>query len=92
LNTWNDGWVLERKEHAGTGSLEDSEFVEWTALEMDFPGGNLVGRMTHDDVGQSGLPCTIPPHDDMDFATANREVESLDDSCTIDAHMEIFNA
>src|SRR5699024_11339286 len=63
LDASNLSWVLHCQEHARACALVDLEVEDVFAVEQYFALGNLVARVTSNDVGQGGLAGAVRAHD-----------------------------
>src|SRR3954471_14666263 len=71
--------VLERHEQAGAGALVGIGLGDVLALEEDLPLGDLEVGVPHDHVGERGLAGAVRPHQRVDLALLDRQVETLED-------------
>ena len=70
-------------EHVMGGALGVNQF--------DRTGGHLVGRVAHDCIAEGALARTVGPHQSMDLAPANRQIDTLEDFPSLDGDMQILD-
>ena len=81
--------VLEGHEEAGAGALVGIGLGHVLALEGDRALGHLEGRVAHDRVGEGRLAGAVGPHQRVDLALLDVEVEAAEDLLVLDAHVQV---
>ena len=71
--------VLEREEHAFAGPLLGVHVEQVLALVEDLALGDLVGVAAGQDAGERALAGAVRPHDGVDLAGVDRQVDALED-------------
>src|SRR6185436_19180748 len=71
--------VLHRQEQTCASALVDGEREEVLIVEGHAAGGDVVLRVAGDRVSQCRFPRTVGSHDRVDLATADRQVDPLQD-------------
>ena len=85
------GRVLERHEQAGAGALVRVRLGQVLALEEDLAVGDLVARVAHDGVARVDLPEPFGPHQGVDLAAGDRQVDAAQDLLALDGHMQVLD-
>jgi len=83
--------VLERHEQAHAGALVGVGLGDVLAVEDDLALGHLEVRVTHDDVGERRLARPVRPHEGVDLALADREVDALEDLLVARLGVEVLD-
>src|SRR5699024_4710108 len=78
LHASNLSWVLHSQEEARACALVDLEVEDVFAVEQYFALGNLVARVTSNDVGQGGLAGAVRAHDGVGLTGVNGQVNALE--------------
>ena len=73
------GRVLEGEEQAEARPLVRGQGEDVATLPADLAAGHDVRRMAGERVGERGLARAVGPHDRVDLAAADREVDALED-------------
>ncbi len=83
--------VLEGEEETGCGALFRLKLENILAVKQDFALGYLIFLTTGEDIGEGALAGTVWPHDGVNFALANLEVQTFQDRLAINFSMQVFN-
>src|SRR5699024_1199467 len=78
LHASNRGWVLHSEEKTCACTLINLKIDDVLAIEKNFTLGNLITRMTSDNVGQGGLARAVRAHDCMGLTGVNGQVNALE--------------
>jgi hypothetical protein len=71
--------VLEGEKEAALGALVRLQLEDALAAEEDVPAGDLVRRVAHEGVRERGLAGPVRPHDGVDLAGRDGQVDAPDD-------------
>ena len=71
--------ILEGQEETALGALVGAERKQALAVDEHVAAGDLVGRMPHQRVGESGLARSVRAHDRVHLAALDGQVDTLDD-------------
>ena len=71
--------VLHREEEAGAGTRVDRHLEHVLAVEEDLALDDVVLRVAGDRVGEGGLAGAVRPHDRVDLALVDDEVDAAED-------------
>src|SRR6266852_6772933 len=81
--------VLEGQEYPLPPPLLWLEPQEVFAEITHGPGGNLIGRVAGQHLSEGALPGAVRPHDGVDLAHADPEVDSLEDLVALHGRVEV---
>ena len=81
--------VLEGHEEAGLRAHVGVGLGDVLALEGDRALGHLERGVAHDRVGQGRLARAVRPHQRVDLALLDVEVEAAEDLLVLDAHVQV---
>ncbi len=73
------GGVLEGEEDAGAGAFVGLHFEDGFAFDEDLAGGDDVVGVAGDGLGEGGFAGAVGPHDGVNLAGFDRQVEAFDD-------------
>ena len=73
----------------GLGALVGGGLGDVLALEGDRALGHLERRVAHDRVGERRLAGAVGPHQRVDLALLDVEVEALEDLLVLGAHVQV---
>ena len=83
--------VLEGHEQAGARALLGVGLGDLLAVEDDLALGDLERRVAHDRVRERRLAGAVRPHQRVDLAPRDLEVEALEDLLVLGAHVQVAN-
>ena len=81
--------ILEGQEDAFAGALLGVHVEQVLAAVDDFAAGDLVAVAPGEDAGQRALAGAVRPHDGVDFAGVDGEVDAFEDLPALDAGGEV---
>ena len=83
--------ILEGEEDAFAGALLGVHVEQVLALEEDLALGDLVGVAAGEDAGERALAGAVGPHDGVDLAGVDLEVDAAEDFLVVDAGVEVVD-
>ena len=83
--------VLEGEKDALTRALVRREFEQIPPLEQHLALRHLVGRVPGEHLRQRGLPRAVRPHDGVNLALVNRQVDTAKNLFAFNRRMQISN-
>ena len=81
--------ILEGEEEPSRARSSGSMLQQVLALEEDLALGDLVGVAAGEDAGQGALAGAVGPHDGMDLAGVDLEVDAAEDFLVVDAGVQV---
>src|SRR5262249_19996653 len=83
--------ILEGEEDALAGALLGVHVQQVLALVKDFAHGDGKGVAAGEDTGQGALAGAVGPHDGVDLAGVDREVDAAEDFFVLDAGVQVLD-
>ena len=90
-DSWYRYRILESQEEAHARPFVGSQSHDILALEEHLALGNLIRRVTHQDIGQGGFSCTIGSHQGVNLPLRYGEVDALEDLLPLNRGVEILD-
>ena len=81
--------VLERHEHAFARAFVRIHREQVLAVVEHFAARHLIFRVPRERAGQRALAGAVGPHDRVDLALADREVDALEDLLVVDFDLQV---
>ena len=83
--------ILHDQENTFAGTVFGRHRQKVAAAEFDRAGSNLISGFAAQKIGQRRLAGAVRPHNRVDFALVDRQVEAFDDFPAGHAGMQILN-
>ena len=83
--------ILEREKDAFARAFLGIEVEQVLAAVKHFAAGDVVAVASGQDRGERALAAAVRPHDGVDFAGVDGEVDAFEDLFALDAGAEVFD-
>ena len=80
---------MEREEDAGPGPRVDGQLQEVHTVEEDLAAHDLVLGVAHDRERERALAGAVRPHDRVDRAALDHQIDAVQDRLSFDADDEV---